>query len=436
MASLVLDTMDGAWTSLAPATLKVTADTAVTALPGAASNRLEAAAAAADADAERVLPASLDLRAFDELRFWVRADRGADGSAQAPFFLELSYVDDGDTPADDHRWLVPVNGAGKWWQCRIGIEGERRAAVSRLRLRALAGPFRAYIDELLAVFEEPIADVETALAAALAASLAGGPEPAVAIAAAANATEVTVTPMTIRFSTGNRVRITGGTAGPELHDVAGVAHDEPQNRTTLTFDAGDRLVGDVPSATATVAIFVPLIVEAPPVAPAAVLPAILATHVGVREDAQRSPTSTQRDSFRRRGAHTVCSVRPGPRALVVQYQLTAVGVDRPQQVAVQESIVRTLSPDRPLWVSGTPSPVRTTPVTEPETRRNPGLLAPTYLGVGTRVELAARKETVLAERAYIGGGPLAAPRHRRSGSLGGPGDGPLPDDSEGIVITL
>src|SRR5262249_37301157 len=106
----------------------------------------------------------LNLSSFEELRFWIRGDRPADGSAARPFYLEFSYFDTNDAPGEEHRWFVPLNQPGLWEQRRIGIHADRRSAITRLRFRCLTDSlFRCHVDELLAVHEEMLPDLEQAL---------------------------------------------------------------------------------------------------------------------------------------------------------------------------------------------------------------------------------------------------------------------------------
>jgi hypothetical protein len=127
--------------------------------------RLSARSGAAGAAAVLTPPAPLDLSAFDELRLQISSTAAADGTAFAPFRLELSYQDtDGG-----HGWLVPANRPEAWEQHRFGMSDDRRGHITQLRMTALSDvPFTAEVDELLAVREETLADVETALVELLA----------------------------------------------------------------------------------------------------------------------------------------------------------------------------------------------------------------------------------------------------------------------------
>jgi hypothetical protein len=194
MSSTVVDAFDTAWVSSA-GTLQVAVDTDAFVGDGPASNRFDAPDGALGATATATPAAPLDLSGFDELRFWIRSSRPADGSSRARFFLEISFTDANDAPGETHAWLVPVNRADIWEQRRIGIESERRSAVAALRFRCLtADAFTCNVDELLAVHEEMLADVEDALAATL------GPVAAVVVEAppvptAAAAPAIVVTPI-------------------------------------------------------------------------------------------------------------------------------------------------------------------------------------------------------------------------------------------------
>ena len=77
MSNALVHDMNTAWVSSAPA-LAVSVDPL--APPGAAgsSNHFVAAAGALNAVVSLTPPAPLDLRGFDEIRFWIRADRAAD----------------------------------------------------------------------------------------------------------------------------------------------------------------------------------------------------------------------------------------------------------------------------------------------------------------------------------------------------------------------
>jgi hypothetical protein len=413
--------MEPAWASLAPALLQTATDAAVF-VAGTASMRLTAQPLATNAVAEFVPGAALNLNNFDELRFWVRASQAADGTTARPFFLEFSYLDAGDLPGEEHRWFVPVNTPDRWEQRRIGIEQDRRTQITSLRFRCLTDlPFVCRVDELLAVREEVLVDVETALAALLdeQLTLPGLVNLPLSQPANANDTQI-VLPLTRDLAAGMRVRITGGSAGVETHHVIGVAHNTGANTTTLTFAAGDALAGNLAVATAAVTVLVPLFFESPPAvsAPPPPAPSIAAAVVDFREDLDRTGYYTQRDSFRPRGAVNVCSVRPAARAYLVDYQLTALAPLRVQQRLIQTLLAQRLSVDVPLRINGAHAPVAILPPPDIQ-RRRLDEIAPLYVRVGTRMEVAQRREQTLALHAEVWGAPKDAPL-----------------DQEGIVIVL
>ena len=163
MSATMIHTMDTAWTSSNLALLDVAVDTAVTIGESTGSNRFRANGAANQTVV--FTPAvPLDLSTVDELRFWIRSSRAADGSDERPFYLEFAYTDAGDTPTDVHRWFMAINRQGAWEQRRIGIENDRRSQVSSLEFRCLSdAPFSCNVDEILAVRDELVSDVERAL---------------------------------------------------------------------------------------------------------------------------------------------------------------------------------------------------------------------------------------------------------------------------------
>ncbi|HJQ24871.1 MAG TPA: hypothetical protein VKA60_13215 [Blastocatellia bacterium] len=420
MSNFIVHQMDTPWTSSNPGLLLVTSDNQVFVGDGSASNLIVAQAGALNVFAEYLPASPLDLTAFDELRFWIRANHAAEGTISQPFYLEFSYTDTNDNPGETHRWLVPINRADAWEQRRIGIENERRGSIDRLRFTCLTNdPFVCHIDELLAVHEEMLLDLEQALAARLdgVLRLPGLSDIGLAQAAAAGDTQVIV-PLNRGFDKGNRIIIRGGAAGDEIHDVIGLTHDTGTNRTTLQFAAGDALVGALPMATTKVSVLVPLIVEDPPAPTVAPGPAIIATMMDTREDLERTVYFTQRDSFRLRGALTVCSTRPAPRAYFVDYQLTAVAPRRSLQVLTQTFLLERLSVSRSLRINGVESPVSMQPPPEIH-HRDLGQPGPVYVRLGTRMETAVRVEQPWVRQSFIVAAQPEAPL-----------------DQEGIVIVL
>jgi hypothetical protein len=408
--------MDAAWTS-STAALQITVEPVGATRPGT-SNLLAAPAGAAGATATFLPAAPRDLSGFDELRFWIRADRRADGSARAPFYLEFSFRDAGDAAGEEHRWFVPVNAANVWEQRRIGIGGDRRTAVDRVQITCLdAGSLACWVDELLAVSEQMLLDLETALINVLGASLSVPGADNIALTSAASLGDTTVSvPIAAPFAVGNRIVVRGGSAGDETHDVTQVTPN--LGATSNVLQLGDTVKGTLTVGVARASVLVPVFVEAPPAASATMTPRIVVTPLGAVEDRERTPYADQRDSFRPRGSLVACSVRPSARAYAVDYQVAVVAPDRGQQLALVDLIQPRLSSDIPLRVNGAEWPVSVQP-SPALTERSFGVIAPITVRVGARLETGARTEVPWVRRVQVG---AARPD--------------TPTDSEGIVIQL
>ena len=207
MTNLLVHAMDTAWTSSNPSVLQAVVDNQTFFGEGMASNRLMAQPGALNAFAEFIPSAPLNLSNFEELRFWMRANRKADGSRSKPFYLEFSYTDANDTPGEEHRWFVPINRVAVWEQRHIGVQDDRRSAITRFRLRCLTDlPFTCFIDELLAVQEEMLSDLEQALITQLDSQLALPGLTSVALDQTANPGDAQIVlPLTPGFNADNRV---------------------------------------------------------------------------------------------------------------------------------------------------------------------------------------------------------------------------------------
>jgi hypothetical protein len=407
--------MDTAWISSGPA-LQISVE-ATGALGPGSSNRLRAPLGAVGATATFTPGAPLDLSAFDELRFWVNADRRADGSAEAPFWLELSYHDVADLPADEHRWYIPVNAEGVWEQRRIGIANDRRSAIDRFRLSVLDDrPFSIAVDELLAVNEEMLVDLEGALVARIGPSLAVPGLSDIPLAVTANPGDgVVIVAAGPAFTAQNEIVLTGGLGADEEHTVTLVtpagANQSLKLATTVggTFNAGAGLVS----------VRVPVVIEAPPTVTARPVPSVVITPLGTTEDTERTRYLDQRDSFRPRGPLFACSTRPGARAYLADYQITVLAVDRRQQSAIFDQFQTRVATDAPLRVNGALWPVWVVPAI-PLLNREFGTLAPSiYMRVGARAEIGTRTEIPWVQRLHVGAGRPDAPA-----------------ETEGIVLQL
>jgi hypothetical protein len=426
MSGLLIHALDTAWTSSNPAVLQVTIDPTLVEGPFTASNLLVASDAALNATAEFQPAAPLDLSAFEELRFWIMGDRIGEGTSSAPFFLEFSYLDAADAPGEEHRWFVSVNAANRWEQRRIGITNERRSAVTRFRFRSIvAAPFVCHLNELLAVFEQMLADAEQALTGTLDGQVAlpGLSHILLKQPAAAGANQI-VLQLTPGVNAENRLQISDGAGNTEIHNAAAVTHDAAAGSTTVTFAAGDVTQRALTANVAFTSVIVPVLSEAPPAPTETVSPAIVLTLLDAREDLPRSTPFTQRDSFRPRGTLTFASDRPAPRAYFVDYQVTSLAPERAQQVAIQNFLMSRLSMDIGLRINGAHAPVQIQPPTD-LLNRHLGTLAPLYVRIGTRLEIAPRTEAPWVVRTDVQAGRMD------NGAIS-----PTPLDNEGIVVNL
>ncbi|GAB3433587.1 hypothetical protein [Flindersiella endophytica] len=416
MASTTVSEFEVGWSSSNAALLG--SDVSDFRVSGTGSLRLTARAGAAGVTAAFAPATQLDLRAYDEFRLWTYASRAADGSPRAPFLLELSYTDAADTPGEEHRWLVPVNRRRTWEQHRFGIAGDRRGRITAFSLRCLTDePFQIFFDEFLAVADEPLQDVETALADLL----DGLPLPGVdalplTAAAAADASTIVVA-RNRKLHTRNRITVDASGA---QHQVTGAVHDDVAGTTTLTIQP---VLAAAMSNGATISVTAPIRFEESPFNEPADTgdlpdPVVLVTQTDQREEPQRASDIPQRDSFRVRDGLTVCSLRPAPRPVLAEYQILPAASDRTQSLALRTEILRRVGVDTGLRVNGTVLPVRTLlpPPLDIRVRATP---APIYLHVGTRIETGARVEVPWVRQGQV-----------LSGQLGSP------EDQEGIVLRL
>jgi len=415
MARILIHAMDTLWSTSNAVALQVAIDNQNVYGESTGSNRLTASDNALNAVAEFAPAGQLDLSAFDEICFWLYASSMADGSTTSPFYLEFSYSDAHDNADEEHRWFVAVNQQRAWQQVRIGIERDRRSAITRFRFRCITNiAFSCNIDELLGVHEEMLADLESALVDHLDTQLTlpGLSDVALIQAAQPGDTQV-VLPLNQAFHINNRVLIQHGSAGDEQHTVTGIVHDPAHQSTTLTFAADDKVLGSLVVGSVTVSVVVVIVVEAPPLPSASISPSMIITLRDMREDPARTSYISQRDSFRPRGTLLACSTRAGARAYTVDYQATVFAPERAQQVFLQTYLLQRLSIDIPLYVNGAPSPVTILPPPVPTLdERRTGLLAPLYFSIGTHMEIATREEIPFIQRATIDAAPFDTPTDR------------------------
>lgn len=385
---------------------------------GTGSLRLTARAGAAGVFAAFTPATQLDLRAFDEFRLWTFASRTADGSPQSPFFLELAYTDAADAPGEQHRWLVPVNRRRTWEQHRFGIANDRRRQITAFSIRCLTDePFQIFFDEFLAVADEPLQDVETALTDLLDGLPLPGVDALPLTAPAATGASTIVVARNRKLHPRNQLTIDATGA---KHQVTAAVHDDAAGTTTLTIQP---VLATALTTASTISVTAPIrFEESPfnePASPDALPdPVVLVTQTDQREEPQRASDIPQRDSFRVRDELTVCSLRPAPRPIIAEYQILPAASDRAQSLALRTEILRRVGVDTGLRVNGTVLPVRTL-LPPPLDIRVRAIPAPIYLHVGTRIELGNRVEVPWVRQGQV-----------QSGQLGSP------EDQEGIMLRL
>jgi hypothetical protein len=118
--------------------------------------------------AERSFSPALDLRQQDELRFWFRSSRAADGTPGRPFYVAFEADTDPPSAAGPWQRLVPVSSQDAWELVSLWLDDMSpalRQAVAVMRFRSLdrTVAFRAAVDDLIARRPEPLVDTETAL---------------------------------------------------------------------------------------------------------------------------------------------------------------------------------------------------------------------------------------------------------------------------------
>jgi len=179
---LVLDAMNNAsrWSPLTPDGVTASAQISMSNDPdkfryGAdgISARINTTAAARGHTLRRTLPPT-DLSNFEELRFWFRSTRAADGSPARTFFLRLRLGSATMPLADaSNAWFryVPAFRAEAWELVRVSIEDlapQVRGALSVLELACVDDAVaECNLDGLIATREQMLGDVETEMVARL-----------------------------------------------------------------------------------------------------------------------------------------------------------------------------------------------------------------------------------------------------------------------------
>jgi hypothetical protein len=183
MAHLIVDAMDtaGEWSAFAPDGVKSSTELSLSAESehiqygtDRRSGKVVGSTSAQDHTLRRSLP-GIDLTNFDDIRLWFRSSRVADGSPLRPFFLEVrlasAAVDLNDPVNTWHRYL-PAPHPDTWDLVRLSLDDlspQVRSSVNMIQLRCVDAEvsFTCYLDDVLAVREEMIGDLNAALLARL-----------------------------------------------------------------------------------------------------------------------------------------------------------------------------------------------------------------------------------------------------------------------------
>lgn len=156
--------------------------------PDARSARITASPDATGHRLRRTLSAAVDLTGYTELRLSIRGERRA-GAQGAPFFLELrlgSAAMPLQDPANTWHRLLPVRTPQTWETVRLSLDDLPAAVangVTQLQLRCVDAPFTAYVDDIVAVLPQLLADADRALASRLAGITVDGVAATVAVRA-------------------------------------------------------------------------------------------------------------------------------------------------------------------------------------------------------------------------------------------------------------
>jgi hypothetical protein len=154
--------------------------------PDGVSARVTATTAATGHALGRTIPA-VDISGNHELSLSIRSDRVA-GVGGAAFYLELR-LGSGAVPLSDpgNQWhrLLPVSRAHTWEVVRLSIDDLHpgiASGLSAIQLRCVDAdlPFTAYLDDLIALTPQMLADADRAIEDRLAGITVGG-EPAPAV---------------------------------------------------------------------------------------------------------------------------------------------------------------------------------------------------------------------------------------------------------------
>jgi hypothetical protein len=138
------------------------------------SVRLTSSTGGLDHTLRRSLP-GLNITQFNDIRFWLRGNRLADGSPGRPFYLEVRLASAAmglNDPGNTWRRFLPITQVDAWDLVILSLDNlplAVRSAVNMIQFRCVndSAPFVCFLDDLLAVREEMIGDAESALLALL-----------------------------------------------------------------------------------------------------------------------------------------------------------------------------------------------------------------------------------------------------------------------------
>jgi hypothetical protein len=179
MPLTLLDDMtnSAAWKALAPDGVSASTEISLTIDPtrfptsrDTSSGRISASTKALNHTLRRTL-GPVDLTNFDEIRLWINSDRAADGTSSRRFYLEMRLASVAmplNDPGNTWQRYLPVAEAGSWDSLRFSL-GDLPAVVRnslntiQLRCSDSSAAFNCNLDDIIAVRDAMIGDVDTAL---------------------------------------------------------------------------------------------------------------------------------------------------------------------------------------------------------------------------------------------------------------------------------
>jgi hypothetical protein len=122
--------------------------------------------------ARHTLTPAVDLSQYDEIRFWFRSTRPADGGRVGPFYLQFELNSTVSPLNPPFSRLIPIARAATWQMQQIWLgdmPAAARQSVSTVTLRSLDATvaFTATLSDIIATRPQPIQDTDQALFARL-----------------------------------------------------------------------------------------------------------------------------------------------------------------------------------------------------------------------------------------------------------------------------